>query len=122
MPPLRPISFSSDYNPGDVSMLLQSGGLELLEAKTIFALRDSESTVRGALSLLGHVQKLSDELIVPNLDQDISFFYDPATKQLRKRFSQFPDAMQSIADFFHEEERANKVLLERIQAERKRRW
>ena len=38
-------------------------------------------------------QKLSDELIVPNLDQDISFFYDPATKKLRKRFEIYPETL-----------------------------
>ena len=57
MPPLRPIDFSSDYNPGDVSTLLQAGGLELLDAKTIFALRASESAMRGGLSRLVHVRE-----------------------------------------------------------------
>ena len=35
------------------------------------------------------LHKISDELIVPNLDQDISFFYDPTTTKLRKRFEFF---------------------------------
>lgn len=122
MPPLEPISFSSDYNPGDVGALLQAGGLQLLDVQTIFALRAAESVVRGGLSRLTHVEKLSDQLIVPNLDEDISYFYDPGTKQLRKRFARYPDAQQAVAEFFHEEERANKLLLEQIQAERQRRW
>jgi hypothetical protein len=71
---------TTDYNPGDVATLLQSGGIELLDVKTLTVLRQLESTIRGDLSRLTHFEKLSDELIAPNLDQDISFFYDPTTK------------------------------------------
>ena len=63
-------------------------------------------------------QKLSDELIVPNLDQDISFFYDPATKKLRKRFEIYPDALDANVQFANELERTHTELLKRIQAER----
>ena len=78
-------------------------------------------TKLGGLSRLVHGEKLSDQLIVQNLDEEISFFYDPASKQLRKRFSFYPDTQRAAARFFQDEERANKVLLEQIQAERKRR-
>jgi hypothetical protein len=122
MPPLQPLTFSSDYNASDVSTLLQAGGLELLDVKTILALRAAESTIRGGLSQLTHIEKLSDQLIVPNLDEVILFFYDPATKQLRKRFARYPDALQAEADFFHQLEQAQTLLLQQIQAERKRHW
>ena len=48
---------------------------------------------------MARYQKLSDELIVPNLDQDISFFYDPATKKLRKRFEIYPQALDETVKF-----------------------
>lgn len=79
MPPTRPFSFTTDYSATDAATLLQSGGYQLLDAKTLIALRKTESTLRGGLSRIMHYEKLSDELIVPNLDQDISFFYDPST-------------------------------------------
>ncbi|MEO8440820.1 MAG: hypothetical protein ABI540_11450 [Spartobacteria bacterium] len=122
MPPLQPISFSSDYNAGDVSAFLQAGGLEVLDVKTIVALRKAESAIRAGLSRMAHDERLSDQLIVPNLDEDISFFYDPATKKLRKRFNFYLPALRAIADLFHEEERANHLLFEQIQEERQRRW
>jgi hypothetical protein len=122
MPPLQPLTFSSDYNASDVSTLLQAGGLELLDVKTILALRAAESTIRGGLSQLAHIEKLSDQLIMPNLDEDISFFYDPATKQLRKRFARYPAALQAEAEFFHQLGHAQTLLLQQIQAERKRHW
>lgn len=117
-----PITFSSDYNANDAATLLQSGGLEVLDVKTILALRAAESAIRGGLSRLAHLEKLSDQLIVPNLDADINFFYDPATKKLRKRFQQYPDALQAEADWFHDLARAETELLQQIQAERKKNW
>src|SRR5436190_12916664 len=90
MPPLDPFVFTTDYSPGDFATLLQSGGIQLLDLQTLTALRNDESVIRWGLSRMARYQKLSDELIVPNLDQDISFFYDPATKKLRKRFKMYP--------------------------------
>src|SRR5438874_12182345 len=87
------------YSPGDFAMLLQSGGIQLLDLETLTALRNDESVIRWGLSRMARYQKLSDELIVPNLDQDISFFYDPATKKLRKRFEMYPEALQATVKF-----------------------
>src|SRR5213079_3205245 len=109
MPPLHPFVFTTDYSPGDFATLLQSGGIQLL---------DDESVIRWGLSRMARYQKLSDELIVPNLDQDISFFYDPATKKLRKRFEMYPEALQATVKFANDLERTHTELLRRIQAER----
>ena len=120
MPPLHPFNFSSDYSASDIATLLQSGGIELLDVKTLAALREFESVIRGGLARIAHFQNLSDELIVPNLDQDISFFYDPTTKKLRKRFGQYPEALQIVAKFLHDLEKTQTNLLSQIQAERQR--
>ena len=83
MPPVRPFVFITDYSPSDLATMLQSGGVQLFDVQTLKALRSDESVIRWGLARMARYQKLSDELIVPNLDQDISFFYDPATKELR---------------------------------------
>src|SRR6266480_4541629 len=77
----------------------------LLDVQTLMAVRNDESVIRWGLGRMAWYQKLSDELIVPNLDQDISFFYDPATKKLRKRFEIYPDALQATVKFANELER-----------------
>ena len=82
------------------------------------ALRNDESVIRWNLARLERYQKLSDELIVPNLDQDISFFYDPVSRKLRKRFEIYPAALQDTVKFAHELDRNHTELLKRIQAER----
>src|SRR5881628_2809005 len=82
MPPLRPFVFTTDYSPGDFAAILQAGGVQLLDLETLNALRNDESVIRWGLSRMARYTKLSDELIMPNLDQNISFFYDPVTKKL----------------------------------------
>ena len=37
MPLLHPFVFTTDYSPGDIATLLQSGGVELLDVKTLMA-------------------------------------------------------------------------------------
>jgi hypothetical protein len=100
---------------------LQSGGYQLLDVKTLVALRQLESVLRGGISTMTHAQHLSDTLIVPNLDQDISFFYDPATKQPRKRFVRYSDALQSFQVFYDDYIKAQTELLTQIRAERQKR-
>jgi hypothetical protein len=118
MPPPQPFVFTTDYSPGDFATWLQSGGIQLLDLQTLTALRNDESVIRWGLSRMARYQKLSDELIVPNLDQDISFFYDPATKKLRKRFEIYPEALEATVKFANDLERTHTQLLKRIQAER----
>ena len=120
MPPLRPFVFTTDYSPGDFATWLQAGGIQLLEVKTLTALRELESVIRWGLNDIARYQKLSDELIVPNLDQDISFFYDPATRKLRKRFEIYPEALDATVKFAHDLDRTKTALLKQIQAERQR--
>jgi len=120
MPLLRPFTFITDYSPSDLATMLQSGGVQLLDVQTLRALRSDESVIRWGLARMGRYQKLSDELIVPNLDQNISFFYDPATKKLRKQFEIYPKALEARVDFAHELERTHTELLKQIQAERQR--
>ncbi|HSS17766.1 MAG TPA: hypothetical protein VLQ29_12425 [Candidatus Dormibacteraeota bacterium] len=120
MPPLQPFVFVTDYSATDWATLLQSGGVQLLDVQTLMAVRNDESVIRWGLNDMARYQKLSDELIVPNLDQDISFFYDPATKKLRKQFEIYPEALQANVKFANDLERTHTELLKRIQAERQR--
>jgi hypothetical protein len=120
MPPVRPFVFITDYTPSDFATWLQSGGIQLLDLQTLTALRNDESVIRWGLSRMARYQKLSDELIVPHLDQDLSFFYDPATKKLRKRFEIYPEALEARVKLANELERTHTELLKRIQAERQR--
>jgi len=121
MPSLKPFVFITDYSAGDFATWLQSGGTQLIDLDTLNALRNDESVIRWGLARMARFQKLSDELIVPNLDQDVSFFYDPATKRLRRRFEIYPEALQARVKLANELEQTHAELLNRIQAERQHR-
>jgi len=120
MPRLRPFVFITDYSSSDLATMLQSGGVQLLDVQTLRALRKDESVIRWGLQRMARYQKLSDELIVPNLDRDISFFYDPATRKLRRQFEIYPEALEERVSFAGELERTHTDLLKQIQAERQR--
>ena len=79
-----------------------------------------ESVLRSGINTMQNAQKLSEELIVPNLDQDITFFYDPATKQLRNRFSRYVLALDSFDGFYDNYIQALTNLLAQIRAERQK--
>jgi len=120
MPPLNSFSFSSDYSATDIATLLQSGGYQLLDVKTLVALRQLESVLRGGISTMQRAQDLSDTLIVPNLDQETSFFYDLATKQLRKSFVRYAEALEKFLPFYDAYIKALTDLLTQIRAERQK--
>src|SRR5882757_5759041 len=113
MPPVRPFLFITDYSPSDLATMLQSGGVQLLDVQTLRALRNDESVIRWGLARMARYQKLSDELIVPNLDRDVSFFYDPATRKLRKQFEIYPEALEATVKLANDLERTHSELLKR---------
>ena len=121
MPALNSFSFTSNYSPTDVATLLQSGGYQLLDVKTLLAVRHLENVLRGGISTMQRAQQLSDTFIVPNLDEDHTFFYDPATKQLRKRFTRYIEALQGFDPFYDSYIKAMNDLLTQIRAERAKR-
>src|SRR5205814_5038659 len=118
MRPLRPFVFITDYSPSDLATMLQSGGVQLLDVQTLRALRSDESVIRWGLARMARYQRLSDDLIVPNLDKEISFFYDPATRKLRKQFEIYPKALEATVKLANDLEHTHSELLKRIQAER----
>jgi hypothetical protein len=120
MPALIPFVFITDYSPTDVATLLQAGGVELLDPRTLAAVHKVESTVRAWLAMMARYEKLSDQLIVPNVEQGPEFFYDPATKKLRKRFEKYPQSLQDAAKFFAELEKIETELLGQIRLERQK--
>jgi hypothetical protein len=118
MPELAPFVFISDYSSTDVATLLQSGGSELLDPKTLAAIRKLESSKRAWLAEMARYEKLSDQLIVPNVEQGRDFFYDPATKKLRKRFEKYPEWIADAGKFFAELEKLETELLKQVELER----
>jgi phosphodiesterase/alkaline phosphatase D-like protein len=120
MPPVRPITWTTDYSPTDTATFLQGGGLNLLDVKTLNAMRQADSVTRELLSKASHDEKLSDELIYPNLGKGAEFFYNLETKQLKEPFTAYPKTLRSYVEYFQRMAKSYKELLDQIRAERKR--
>ena len=117
MPEIAPISWASSYNANDTTWLLQAGGLELLEIDTIARMKEVDSIARTGLSTMAHYQQLSDQLIVPHLAEGRSFFYDPATKQLRKEYAQYPEILKEGSSVLHELSQKTDQLVAQLRVE-----
>ena len=117
MPEVAPISWASNYNANETNWILQAGGLELLDIATIARLKDVDSSASSGLSTMAHYQQLSDQLIVPHLAQGRSFFYDPATKQLRPEYAQYPDILREGSRILHDLSEKTDQLMTQLRSE-----
>ena len=120
LPAIRPLAFDSDYDASDMASVMSSGGFDLLEVETVRLIRDTEATERLMLGMARHDQQLSDALILPNLDKDPGFFYDPATHKLRPSYGWYIDFFPKMLRGFNELRLDTEKLLVQIRAERQR--
>ena len=120
MPEIKPITWQGDYDPSDITSLLQSGGFDLLDIETIRDLRDVESTLRQLVAGAQHAQQRSDALILPNLGKNPSAFYDPATHQLRETYDWLPKVYEGLEEGFEALQASSEKLLAQVRAERAR--
>ena len=120
MPALRPLTFDTDYDPADMASMMSSGGFDLLEIETVRLIKKTEETQRLMLGLARHDQQLSDALVLPNLDKEPAFFYDPATHKLRPTYSWYAEFFPRMLQGFNELRPEVERLLVQIRAERRR--
>ena len=120
MPELHAFQFATDYDPSDMASVLGGGGFDLLEVETVREIRDTETTIRVMLATARHDQQLSDALILPNLEKDRSFFYDPATHQLRPTYRWYGEFYKMFLSGYDALLPQTRKLVAQIRAERQR--
>jgi hypothetical protein len=120
MPEITAVSWANDYNPDERNWLLQAGGLELLDIETIVRLKEVDSAARTGLGTMAHYQQISDQLIVPHVGEGRTFFYDPATKQLRNEYAQYPEILKEGSRVLHELSEKTDRLVSQLRAEQAR--
>ena len=120
MPPLHAVSWETDYDPTDTASLLANGGFDLLEVQTVHDIKDAESLLRVLVGAMRRDQELSDNYVLPNLEKEQSFFYDPATKQLRPGYQWYDGRFGDIVQDFGLLQVQLEKLLVQIRAERQR--
>jgi hypothetical protein len=120
MPEVTAISWATSYNPDERNWLLQAGGLELLEIETIVRLKELDAVARTGFATMAHYQQISDQLIVPHTGEGRAFFYDPATKQLRNDYAQYPEMLKEGSRVLHELGEKTDHLVLQLKAEHDR--
>ena len=120
MPELHAFNFATDYDPSDIASVLGSGGFDLLEVETVREIKGAETTLRVMLATARHDQQLSDALILPNLEKDRSFFYDPATHQLRPAYHWYGEFYKTFLAGYDTLLPQSKKLIAQVRAERQR--
>jgi hypothetical protein len=120
MPEITAISWATSYNPDERNWLLQAGGLELLDIETIVRLKELDAVARTGFGTMAHYQQISDQLIVPHVGEGRTFFYDPATKQLRNDYAQYPEMLKEGSRVLHELGEKTDRLASQLYAEQNR--
>jgi hypothetical protein len=116
MPAVTAISWATSYNPEERNWLLQAG-LDLLDIETIVRLKELDAVARTGFSTMAHYQQISDQLIIPHAGENPAFFYDPASKQLRSEYAQYPDMLREGSRVLHELREKTDRLVAQLRAE-----
>ena len=115
MPGLSISMNNSGYSATDDATLLQSGGLELLDVETIELLR----TVNGMQRSIVAARRNQFELSVAEfVHLEPADFYDPATRQLKARYTWWPYVQRASVNDAKALLAAEKSLLVHLQSER----
>ena len=116
MPPLGISYTNSSYSASDDATLLQAGGLELLDMETIELLRKVNALQRSlGAATHNHFEVCLTELANHNPED----FYDPATRQLRKRYVWYPLVIHRLVADAKELVAAEEALVNHIESGRK---
>ncbi len=114
MPGLGVSMNSSSYSATDDAALLQAGGLELLDIRTIELLRTVNSRQRSMMEARRNQFELS---LAELTNHEQAEFYDPATHQLKKRYEWWPYVQRQSINDAKAILAAEKALLTHLQAE-----
>ena len=120
MPELVYINISSSYDSTFPLTFFQAGAGELLEVRTLRQLRAVDKDSKLAAEDITHFQELTTSVLVPQLNHERSFFYDPASRKLLPQYSWYPAAFQDMVDYCNKIRPEIDELRKRINQERKR--
>jgi hypothetical protein len=120
MPELELLSWNRLYDISDFNSLLQTGSLDLLNLQTVARMRDVDAISRTGYAMMANYQGLTNELIVLHAGESRDYFYDPETKQLRRQFAVYLEALQAGTQFVKQLSEADDRLLVELTNERER--
>ena len=85
-----------DLNTGIWEAMLQSGGIDVLEVEMIQEVQQFFKKFEDMLSVYGRFERMVELMIMPELDQNNSFFYEPEGPELRDKFKWYVHQLFTI--------------------------
>ena len=120
MPELVYININSSYDASFSLSFFQAGAGELLDIATLRQLRAVDKDSRLETEDIRHFQELTASVLVPQLNHDRTFFYNPSTRKLLPQYEWYPTAFQDIIDYCNKIRPEIDELRKRISEERAR--
>ena len=120
MPELAYININSSYDSTFTLSFFQAGAGELLDVGTLRQLRAVDKDSKLAAEDIRHFQELTTSVLVPQLNHERKFFYDPSSRELLPQYAWYPTAFQDMVDYCNKIRPEIDELRKRINEERKR--
>ena len=120
MPELAYININSSYDSTFSLSFFQAGAGDLLEVSTLRQVRAVDKDSKLAAEDIKHFQELTTSVLVPQLNHERTFFYDPSSRKLLPQYAWYPTAFQDMVDYCNKIRPEIDELRKRINEERKR--
>ena len=95
--PVPILTGASGMSTGVWEAMLAAGGLDVLDPQLINDVEIYYSIIRHGITVTERFAQMTRQQIVPMLDADISEFYDPSTRRLRRRYEWYPVMLEEYA-------------------------
>lgn len=93
-----PIPFGGmgSVNTGIWEAMLQSGGIEVLEVEMIQEVQGFFKKLQDLLDLYSRFERLSENLILPMMDESVDYFYEPESTELRNKYKWYVNSLFTV--------------------------
>ena len=91
-----PYGGMGSVNTGIWEAMLQSGGIEVLEVEVIQKVQVFFKKLQDLLDLYSHFERLTEQMILPEMDQDVTFFYQIEGPELRDKYKWYVNSLFTI--------------------------
>ena len=87
-------------NTGIWEAMLQSGGIEVLEVEVIQKVQVFFKKLQDLLDLYSRFERLTEQMILPEMDQDVDFFYQAEGPELRDKYKWYVNSFSPLVCLF----------------------
>jgi len=94
----RPIPFGGmgKVNTGIWEAMLQSGGIEVLEVEMIQKVQVFFKKLQDLLDLYSRFERLTENMILPEMDRSVAFFYQEKGSDLRDKYKWYVNSLFTV--------------------------